>query len=103
MGNGAILNQTVTSINYRSYSVAGRAVVNVDSTSGWWGVKLTRTNPDNYVRNIHCIMPGFWDTWQDEPFHPDFVATTERFKMLRFTSTRGSPTTAGTGMCRPRG
>jgi len=36
------------------------------------------------VRNIRLIMPGFEDVYQENPFHPDFLATLPPFEALRF-------------------
>ncbi|MBD3241253.1 MAG: hypothetical protein GF331_11755, partial [Chitinivibrionales bacterium] len=38
-----------------------RAVIDVDGTGLWWGIRLDRTNPDDHARNMHCWLPGFWD------------------------------------------
>jgi hypothetical protein len=90
-GDGAMgVRQACTFVSYDS--VNHRAVVRVDSTQAWFGVKITRTNPANYIRNIHMYMPGFWDTgtfqlkaqYRNDPWHPDFISMIERFRCLRF-------------------
>jgi hypothetical protein len=63
----------------------GRIVVRVTpgSGEGIW-LRLVQTNANNPLRNIRFIMPGFENTYQDEPFHPAFLARWEKFKVLRF-------------------
>jgi hypothetical protein len=65
-------------------SVNHRAVVHVDSTQDWFGISITKTTPGNYVRNIHMIMPGFENTWQSDIWHPAFIETHKRFRVLRY-------------------
>jgi hypothetical protein len=90
-GDGAMgVRQACSFVSYDS--VNHRAVVRVDSTQAWFGVKITRTNAANYIRNIHVYMPGFWDTgtfqlkaqYRNDPWHPDFISMIERFRCLRF-------------------
>lgn len=63
----------------------GRLVVRVTPgrSDGIW-MRLTRTNQQNPLRNLRLVMPGFEDTYQDEPFHPEFLARWSKFKVLRF-------------------
>lgn len=90
-GDGAMgVRQACTFVSYDSLN--RRAVVRVDSTQPWFGVKIVRTNPSNYIRNIHMYMPGFWDTgtyqlkpqYANDPWHPEFISMIERFRCLRF-------------------
>ncbi|MBM4016996.1 MAG: hypothetical protein FJ288_01500 [Planctomycetes bacterium] len=62
---------------------AGRMVVEIDGAQGFF-LLLRRTNPDNYVRNIRVIMPGFEKTYAKDPFHPDFLGRWRGFNTLRF-------------------
>ncbi len=62
----------------------GRAVVEIDSAQGGFFLRLTATNPDNYVRNIRVIMPGFEKTYRDQPFHPVFLKHWQGVAGLRF-------------------
>ena len=50
------------------------------------GIHLTirQTNPDNYIRNIRVIMPGFEETYETEPFHPTYIQFLSQFSVLRF-------------------
>jgi len=65
-------------------SDVGRIVVNITPTGGLVRLRITATNPADYVRNIRLIMPGFESTYATEPFHPDFLASIQDFKVLRF-------------------
>ena len=47
-------------------------------------VRILRSNPQNHVRNIRVIMPGFEGTYAQQPFHPMFLAGLEPFSVLRF-------------------
>ena len=51
----------------------GRILIDVDSSKGGFSVQIKETNPQNYIRNIRVIMPGFEKTWEKEPFHPVFL------------------------------
>jgi len=57
------------------------------STGGNNGLFITveRTNPNNPVRNIRVLMPGF-DAARAEalPFHPRFLSTIKPFGVVRF-------------------
>lgn len=62
----------------------GRIVIDVDSSKGGFSVQLRETNPQNYVRNIRVLMPGFEQTWQSDPFHPVFLQRWKGFACFRF-------------------
>ena len=50
------------------------------------GLLLTilRSNVADPVRGIHVILPGHANTWESQPFNPDFLAAMEPFSALRF-------------------
>ena len=62
----------------------GRLEIDVDSGKGGFALRLLEVNPRNYVRNIHVIMPGHEQTWQAEPWRPDFLQRWQGFACLRF-------------------
>ncbi len=62
----------------------GKMVIKVDASKGGFFLKLMATNPDKYVRNIRVIMPGFADTYRDNPFHPAFLQRWKGVTCLRF-------------------
>lgn len=62
----------------------GKLVVDVDSKRGAIFLQLRKTNPENYVRNIRVIMPGFESTYEKEPWRPDFLARWKGVACLRF-------------------
>lgn len=46
---------------------------------------VERTNPQNPVRNIRVLMPGFEAaTAEALPFHPRFVSSLKKYGVLRF-------------------
>jgi len=62
----------------------GRILVEVDSSKGGFSVQIKETNPQNHIRNIRVIMPGFEKTWEKEPFHPAFLKRWKGFACFRF-------------------
>ncbi|GAB6167117.1 hypothetical protein JCM19992_31170 [Thermostilla marina] len=62
----------------------GKIVIEVDASRGGFSLQIRKTNPADYVRNIHVIMPGFEDTWQENPFHPAFLRRWQGMACFRF-------------------
>ena len=62
----------------------GRIRVRVDADQNILSLRLTETDPANPVRNIRVVLPGFEETYDTQPFHPDFLKRWEKFKVLRF-------------------
>ena len=62
----------------------GRIRIAVDSAQGGFSLQIRKTNPNNYIRNIHVIMPGFEKTWRQNPFHPVFIARWRGMACFRF-------------------
>ncbi|MDW8026590.1 MAG: hypothetical protein RMK18_12115 [Armatimonadota bacterium] len=63
----------------------GKIVINVDSSKGAIFLRLLRTNPQNYVRNIQVIMPNFKFTSREVPcWHPKFIERWQGVACLRF-------------------
>lgn len=63
-------------------STPGRDIIDVKlSTDGGVLLRITQTNPQNYLRNIRVLMPGIDET---QRFHPKFLKDISRFKVLRF-------------------
>jgi hypothetical protein len=62
----------------------GRIRVSVKADQNLLSLRITETNPADPVRNIRVILPGFEETYKDQPFHPDFLKRWEKFKVLRF-------------------
>ena len=61
----------------------GRVVVNYPADGGIW-FDLSKTNPENPIRNIRFIKPGFEKTYRSQPFHPLFLGRLSRYKAIRF-------------------
>jgi len=71
----------------------GRIVVEV-TPKGSTFLRITETDPADYVRNIRLILPGFEKTYKTRPFHPAFLKRWSRFRAIRFMdwgATNGSP------------
>lgn len=47
-------------------------------------VAVSHTYPDDPVRNIRVITPGFEDSYETSPFHPAFLASLKRYSVVRF-------------------
>jgi len=47
-------------------------------------LRITKTNLNDPVRNIRFILPGFEQTFDKQPFHPEFLRRWEKFKVIRF-------------------
>jgi hypothetical protein len=65
----------------------GRIEVDVKPTSGGNNgvmLRIDRTNPNDPIRNVRFIMPGFEQKYQLYPFHPLFLHYLERYSTLRF-------------------
>jgi hypothetical protein len=62
----------------------GRLVLDVDAKKGSIFLKIQETNPQNYVRNIHALMPGFEATYPTDPFRPEFLNRWQGMACLRF-------------------
>lgn len=65
----------------------GRIEVDVEpSTSFNNGIflKIVWTNPEDPVRNIRLIRPGFEETYQEQKFHPRYLDRLKSFSTLRF-------------------
>ncbi|HPC94517.1 MAG TPA: hypothetical protein PLU87_06220 [Sedimentisphaerales bacterium] len=62
----------------------GRIRIRVKASQNLLTLRLTETDPSDPVRHIRVILPGFEETYEQQPFHPDFLKRWERFSTLRF-------------------
>lgn len=62
----------------------GRVVIEVDPLKGAIWLRLAATNPEDYVRQIRAIMPGFEKSYRENPFHPAFIERWRGVACLRF-------------------
>ncbi|MCD6362200.1 MAG: hypothetical protein J7M38_15180, partial [Armatimonadetes bacterium] len=62
----------------------GRIVLDVDSSRGGIILSVKSVNPDNYIRNIRVIMPGFEDSYRTQVFTPQFLDRWSEFNTIRF-------------------
>jgi hypothetical protein len=47
-------------------------------------VRILRSNPSNHVRNVRLVMPGFADSYEEQPFHPLFLERLRPFQVIRY-------------------
>jgi len=57
--------------------------ITTPSDSGIW-FQINATDPQDYIRNIQIIMPGFEPTYQTQQFHPEFLDSLRSFDVIRF-------------------
>ncbi|MDY0356138.1 MAG: hypothetical protein RBR19_09690 [Sedimentisphaerales bacterium] len=62
----------------------GRVRIHVRADQNLLTLRVTETDPSDPVRHIRVILPGFEQTYDEQPFHPDFLKRWERFSTLRF-------------------
>lgn len=62
----------------------GRIIIDVNPNAGGIWLKITQTDPQNYLKNIRVIMPGYEKTYQDNPWRRDFLFRWQGFSALRF-------------------
>ncbi len=62
----------------------GRIKIDVKRDQNLLSIRVVKTNPNNFVRNIRLILPGFEDKYKQQPFHPEFLARWAKFKVIRF-------------------
>jgi hypothetical protein len=87
---------------------AKKMVLQVDSTQGGFGLTITQTNPENYLRNMRLIMPGgvckadpyracgkdadcgtgacerFEENYRTQIFHPTFLDRMKSYAAIRY-------------------
>ncbi|MBX3471659.1 MAG: hypothetical protein KF878_32795 [Planctomycetes bacterium] len=81
-----------------------RFTADVDSLRKGLTVRITRSSPDDHVRGLRVLMPGFEATHEAEPFHPLFLERLAPFSTLRFMDwgeTNHSPVTSWSERRRP--
>jgi hypothetical protein len=61
----------------------GRIVIEPEGRGAFF-LRLRRTNPENPVRAIRVLMPGFEKTYRENPWHPAFLARWRHFNTIRF-------------------
>jgi len=63
---------------------AGRMEIDVVPTNTGMFLEIDAIDPQNYIRNIRLIMPGFESTYQTQQFHPEFLDSLRGFDVIRF-------------------
>src|SRR5690606_2350697 len=62
----------------------GKSRIDVDASRGGFFLRLKATNPDNPVKKIRVIMPGFAETYKTNPWHPAFLKRWQGMAVIRF-------------------
>nr|KAG5705277.1 hypothetical protein BaRGS_010728 [Batillaria attramentaria] len=71
--------------HHTMYEGKGRMVINFPNIgSGGILMVMTATNPDNPIRNIRVLPPGYENTYERFPFHPLFLEFLKRYSEIRF-------------------
>ncbi len=65
-------------------SKPGRIVVQVNSVDSDFKLHIRQVNPNNYIKNIRVIMPGFESKYQSNPWNPQFLSIWQGVACLRF-------------------
>ena len=68
-------------------SEPNRMVVDVQRNTEGTGlieIQILRSNPEDHVRNIRFIMPGYEDSYQDQIFNNQWIDKLEPFSTIRF-------------------
>lgn len=60
----------------------GRITLSIDASRGGFFLRLVETNPQNYVRNIRVLMPGFAEA--RDPWNPAFLQRWRGVACFRF-------------------
>jgi hypothetical protein len=47
-------------------------------------IRITEINPDNPIRNIRLMMPGYWEQHESNPYHHLFLEKIRPFSIYRF-------------------
>ncbi len=82
----------------------GRLQVRFSPGARRFSLKLTSTDPEDPIRDIRLISPGFEETHRDQPFDPGFLERWRMFSVLRFMDwmqTNDSEISAWTDRPRP--
>ncbi len=62
----------------------GRLKVEIKPRNGSAFARITRTDSSDPLRNIRLVMPGHEETYETQPFHPDFLARWKGMRVFRF-------------------
>ncbi len=62
----------------------GRIVIEVDASRGTIFLRIVATDPNDYVRNIHVLMPGSERQWKENPFRSGFLQQWRGIACFRF-------------------
>jgi len=62
----------------------GRMVIRVDPSRGGFFLRIRETDPGDHIRNIRVILPGFLNTYRENPWHPVFFRRWQGIACLRF-------------------
>jgi hypothetical protein len=63
---------------------AGRLKVEIKPRNGSAFARITQTDTSDPLRNIRLIMPGHEESYESQPFNPDFLARWKGMRVIRF-------------------
>lgn len=65
-------------------SSPNKLTIQPNPEKGGFFLRISQTNPQNHLRNIRVIMPGFQNSYTQNPFHPAFLKRWQGIASLRF-------------------
>lgn len=77
-----------------TYTCPVDTIVNVQSNLGGIIFEIDTSLVTDPVKDIHFIMPGFHNSYSQEPFHPELLSFIDDFQVIRFMNwmkTNNSP------------
>ncbi len=82
-GNGTIVYQGSARL-IPGESQPGRHVIQIDAQAGNTWLEILQTDASNYIRNIQIVRPEYEHNAKSVIFNPDFIASLQNMKALRF-------------------
>jgi hypothetical protein len=62
----------------------GRLILKTSDKRGSIFLRIRQTDPNDYIRDIRVIMPGFENRYEENPWHPVFLDRWKEMSVLRF-------------------
>jgi hypothetical protein len=84
-GDGILTPSMQDIVAFRRF--VGRLEVDVRLSTAFnngFALSIERTNPDDPIRNVRVITPGFESSHTYTPFHPAFLQSLGKYKVVRF-------------------
>jgi hypothetical protein len=107
-GDYVVLYEGEGEITIPNYAVksakTGRLVVHIDGQKGLFRLDITKTNPQNYIKNIRVVAKAHVNNHQKNPWNPAFLKRWSGVACLRFMDfmrTNNSPITTWESRAKP--